>query len=424
MKFSSHWWDMFLETTQNLTKTAVLKNTMDKTETENLRKQVLEVISELAKLRTNKYGYRVYIDGALLDHKEMHRIYDLPPTVNESIEQWSSRVFGKNKFGIIINAGEKFSHGLSKNIALKTKPLLDKIGFPREGINFSIFIGNYDKTPLGIHKDPLGEDVMHFHLGPGDKVMYTWSKEEYDRLTTVEKYERKDTELFIPFATEFAFKEGDIYFMPEGEYHIGKQAELSIAVTFWRYNHTKEKLAKKLQSVISSQFLKENQDILLTDTNDVNNVDALEEVLDIFEIPKDLENLNYKDLMRQAYLDLKYSLQSNAGYKTSPFPKADEKIINSEDFIEIEEPYKILYKESLDKSKLHIYVRGIKIELNNFECIKIFIDKINNEKVLKVSDLLKILDPDWDENIGLYILSEIHKNNGIKITEIEEIVNL
>ena len=246
MNFNSNWWDMFLETTQNLSKTSVIKNTMDKTETENLRKNVLEVISELAKLRTNKYGYRVYVDGILLDYKEMNRIYDSPPTIYESIEEWSSRVFGESKFGIIINAGEKFSHSLSKNIALKTKPLLDKVGFPREGINFSIFIGNYDKTPLGIHKDPLGEDVMHFHLGPGDKTMYTWSKEEYERLTTIEKYDRKETELFIPFATEFAFKEGDMYFMPEGEYHIGKQAELSIAVTFWRYNHTKEKLAKKL----------------------------------------------------------------------------------------------------------------------------------------------------------------------------------
>jgi hypothetical protein len=413
MNFDNLWWDAFIKKTHNLKKTSVFKNAMDKKETEFLRTYVLEILIELSKLRTNEYGYRVYIDGVLLDNKGMNKIYDAPPLKNENLEQWTNRVFKDSKFGMIINAGEKFNLKLSKNIALKTKPLLEKIGFPREGINFSIFIGNYDKTPLGIHKDPLGEDVMHFHLGPGNKTMYTWNKKAFEKLTKKGGFDRKDTESLIQYADEFPFEEGDIYFMPEGEYHIGKQEGLSIAVTFWRYNHTKEKLAKKLQNVVSSQFLQENDELLDTDTNDLNDLSGVDEILETFEIPEEMENMNFKNLMKEAYKDLRYSLHSNAGYKTSPFPIKKDIIFDNNDKIQIETPFKILYKESLDKTKLHVYVRGVKIELKNFDCIKSFINEINKENPIKIIDLLGFLDKEWDDEIGLYILDLLYKNHGI-----------
>ncbi|MBB5644842.1 hypothetical protein [Pedobacter cryoconitis] len=413
--YSTEWWDGFLVKTKNLTETSVFKDCMVKQETKLLRTYILQIIQTLAKLRTNKYGYRVYIDGKLLDRVEMNRIYDAPPHDNEEVEDWVERVFGDKKFGMILNLGEKFNLDLSKNIALKTQPYLEKVGFPREGINFSIFIGNYDKTPLGIHKDPPGQDVMHFHLGPGDKTMYTWGKDEYENLTTNLKFEKQDIDGLLPYSTEFSFKEGDMYFMPEGEYHIGKQDGLSMALTLWRYNHTKDKLAKKLQNVIFSQFLKQNDDLLLSDKNDLNNVDGLEETLEVFDIPGEMENLNFKDLMREAYKDLRYSIHSNAGYRTSPFPLDHDILFKMDDEIILEKPYKILYKLSLNQEKIHMYVRGIKLELNNFDGIISLLNRINIGKKERVSDLLSILDQTWDQETGLYILNLIYKNHGITI---------
>jgi hypothetical protein len=411
--YSSEWWDEFLEKTNHLTKTCIFDECMDNNETTLLRKYVLQVIQVLANLRTNKYGYRVYIDGKLLDNVGMNFMYDNPPKDNELIEDWVSRVFEDKKFGMIINLGEKFNLDLSKNIALKTKPYLEKIGFPREGINFSIFIGNYDKTPLGIHKDPPGQDVMHFHLGPGDKTMYTWGRNEFEDLIDNKKFDKLNVESLLPYSTEFSFKEGDMYFMPEGEYHIGKQDGLSMAITFWRYNHTKDKLAKKLQNVIVSQFLQKNDDLLTTDKNKLDDVSGLDETLNIFEIPVEMENLGFKDLMKEAYKDLRYSIHSNAGYRTSPFPKEKDILFDLDDILQIEKPFEILYKESLDKQKLHIYVRGIKVELNNFECIISLIKKINIGNPIKVLDLLNVLDHTWDKEIGFYILNLIYKNHGI-----------
>ena len=347
----------------------------------------------------------------------MNLIYDAPPYDHEEVENWVERVFGEKKFGMILNLGEKFNLDLSKNIAIKTQPYLEKVGFPREGINFSIFIGNYDKTPLGIHKDPPGQDVMHFHLGPGDKTMYTWGRKEFENLIANQKFDKQDVAGLLPYSTEFSFKEGDMYFMPEGEYHIGKQNGLSMALTFWRYNHTKDKLAKKLQNVIFGQFLKKNDDLLVSDKNELSDVNGLEETLDIFDIPIEMENLNFKDLMREAYKDLRYSIHSNAGYRTSPFPFEQDILFEMDDVIVLEKPYKILHKLSLNGEKIHVYVRGVKLELNHFDCIISLLDRINIGKEEKIRDLLNILDQSWSEEIGLYILNLIYKNHGITIVK-------
>ena len=58
-KFGSVWWDNFLSTTKEMSKTAVIKNCMPKEETSLMRKYILEILSDIAKLRTNKFGYRV-----------------------------------------------------------------------------------------------------------------------------------------------------------------------------------------------------------------------------------------------------------------------------------------------------------------------------------------------------------------------------
>lgn len=415
--YSTEWWDDFLTRTDNLAKTSIFKDCIAKEETHLLRTYILQIIQTLAKLRTNRYGYRVYVDGKLLDNTGMTLVYDAPPYDNEELEDWVKRVFGEKKFGIILNLGEKFNLELSKNIALKTQPYLEKVGFPREGINFSIFIGNYDKTPLGIHKDPPGQDVMHFHLGPGDKTMYTWGRKQYENLITEQKFDKQDLAGLLPYSTEFSFEEGDMYFMPEGEYHIGKQDGLSMALTLWRYNHTKDKLVQKLQHVILSQFLKNNDDLLVADKNELNDISGVEETLDIFDIPTEMENLNFKDLMREAYKDLRYSIHSNAGYRTSPFPIEEDVLVNLDDVIVLEKPYKILHKVSLNQAKLHVYVRGIKLELNNFDCIISLINEINKGYPAKVEYLLTILDRNWDQEIGFYILNLLYKNHGITIVK-------
>lgn len=413
--FSPKWWDSFLHKTDNLRKTAVFKNCMTKKDTLLLRKQVLQIIQTLSKLRTNRFGYRVFEEGKQFEKDRLHEFYDQPPLDSEDLATWSKRIFGDKNFGIIINCGEKFHVELSKNIALKTEPYLEKIGFPREGVNFSIFIGNYSKTPIGIHRDPHGEDVMHFHLGPNKKTMYTWSEETYNNLVEEKKISKDDLEQLLPHSVEFSFEEGDMYFMPEGEYHVGKQEGLSIAITFWRYNHPKDTLTRKLllESIFQEYFDVDGDLSLSADRNPLNSLEGLNETLLRFKIPDDYNRMNLKEFIGEMYKDLRYSIHSNAGYKEAPFVSKEIVPFDENDIVQIEQPFEILYKESINHEKLDVFVRGNKFTLGNFKCIKLFLDEINKGEKITVSDLLKILNDDLDEEIGIYILELIHQNHGI-----------
>jgi len=413
--FSPIWWGEFLTATENQTKTAVLTDCLEKVETALFRNYVLEILRTLAKLRTTKHGFRVYIDGLKLAENEMSKVYDFPPEEGETLEEWTVRVFGEKKFGMIINLGEKLNVDLANEVAKKMLPLFHKIGFPREGVNFTIFIGNYDKTPLGIHQDPAGQSVTHFHLGPADKTMYTWDKHEFPQLLDQKGLLITAVDELLPYATKYTFSEGDVYFMPEGEYHIGKQEGLSIAVTIWQYNLTKSKLLKKLVGSVIEQFAKDDTTLNVPDLNPLDSYSGIESTIDLLSLPPDMEKLNLPDLLREAYIDLRYSIQSNSGYRTSPLTLEDMHLFDDEDTIQVVEPFPILCKISNDKQRLQIFIRGVKIEFTYFQCIERLIEVINDKAEHKVKDLLNLLDENWESSTGKYLMGLFYKHHGIAI---------
>lgn len=415
VKFDSAWWDHFLQTTGNMTQTSVLKKCISPGDVSKMKKLILQVIIELAKVRTNHYGYRVFIDNKLLDVNEMNQVYDNPPFENEDMEDWCKRVFKGKEFGIIINSGERFNPELAQMLAIKTEPLFEKLGFPVEGINFTLFIGNYGHTPIGIHQDMPGENVIHYHLGPGKKKMYTWSKQHYEELEKTHNH--KDIGKFLPHAEIFSFEEGDLYFMPQGVYHIGEQESLSTALTFWFYNHAKNRVVEKLHTILLEQYLIENNELLSPDRNPLDDYSRIEDILSTYQIPRYMEGLPMKEAIREAYKDLRNSISSNAGYRTSPFPNKDDIEFTSTDRIMAEYPYKIRYRESLDGESLYIYARGMKIAFKNFDCIKKMINVINDGYTLTVGEIMGLLDAGWEPEVGHYILSLFHKYHAIRLVE-------
>lgn len=413
--FSSVWWNHFLETTNSMTQTSVFKDCLSKEDTNQMREYILEILADIAQLRTTNFGYRVYIEGQLLESNDMIDIYDSPPVKGDTIESWVKRTFGDKKFGMIINQGERFNLELSKQIAIKLKPLLDKIGMPTEGFIFTLFVGNYDSTPLGIHLDLPGKSVIHFHLGPGGKKMYTWDTKEYESLVGEKKYNNQEVSKYLPYAQEYPFEEGDLYFMPEDTYHIGTQSGLSVAIACWCNNKAAYDFATRLQGMVAEKYLEKTQENLKADKNPVEDTSGVNKTLDLFNLPDEYEELSFKEMMKEIYKDLRYSLYSNGGYRKSPIATKNETDLKPESTIQSEYPFKILYKESLNKDKLHVFVRGTKLELNNFGCIKSLIDEINKGEPMQVANLLSLLDEEWDESVGIHILSLFYKYNGIVI---------
>ena len=416
--FSARWWDAFLAESELQSRPRIFRNVLGQQRVTAYREHVLEILRCLARLRSARYGYRVYVDGAKLSDAEMALVYDAPPHDGETLEDWVARVFGERKFGIILNAGEKFVAELSDDVAALLAPLFARIGFPREGVQFSIFIGNYDKTPLGIHQDKRGENVMHFHVGPGDKTMHLWQRDRYKALLEETGLTRDRVDELRAHATRFDFGPGDVFFMPEGEYHIGSQDGLSIGITVWQYNHTNDHLASNLHQMVFRQFDVQPEILIHGDDRPLEDTSGLDDVLAKFRLGPDLAPLCYEDLMRSTYRDWRYCLHSNAGYRNAPFPRKGAPPIDPDGELRCTPPYRILHRRTDDGTKLHVYVRGQRFEMRYFPCVIALVEALNTGRPHRVRDLLRLLDPSWDERIGLHVLQEIHVRHGIEATKV------
>ncbi|MES2118788.1 MAG: hypothetical protein V4578_26710 [Pseudomonadota bacterium] len=411
--FSDSWWQRFQEQTGGLTRPSVFKDCLDEERIAFYQEAVLHIVRDLAALRTVQYGYRVYIDGRQLDSDEMEQIFDLPPAPGETFAAWVARAFGQRKFGMIINSGEKFHLGLMTDVAATLAPLFQDIGLPRDGINFTIFIGNYDQTPLGIHQDKRGENVMHFHLGPGSKTMHLWDKQQYLALSAQDGFDRKQIEALRVHATEYTFGSGDLFFMPEGEYHIGSQDGLSMGLTVWQYNHSDDLLAKHLHERLFKQVRVTQSQRIRDDRNPLDDSSALDELLAVYRVRDELKDMNYSELLRETYTEWRYCVHSNAGYRHPPFELEDAAALTPDDVVQSEYPYQIQVRTS-EAGKMQVYVRGRRIDFKHFPCVQAMIAAINQGRRHRVSELLAMLDADWDRRIGLYILDQLHQRRGLR----------
>jgi len=188
----------------------------------------------------------------------------------------------------------------------------------------------------------------------------------------------------------------------------------SVGLTLWFNNKLKSELAIKLLKVVEDPYLKESTKTMVPDKNDLEDLRASQQAIDLFKLPKDLENLPFKDFMKEIFKIHKYALFSNSGYGTSPLPKEKETEFSIEDSIILEKPFVIKYVDSLDGQNLLVFIRGTKSVLRNFEGIKSLIDEINKGKKVSVKYLLSLLDKDWKEDIGIFILNLIDTHYGIR----------
>ncbi|MCD4486013.1 hypothetical protein LQR31_16185 [Chromobacterium vaccinii] len=412
-KFGDAWWEDFLHESRQLSSPVVFKGALDDGRVAAFRQAVLELLATRAALRERPYGLRVYATGRLLNRDELERFYDCPPLPGESLEAWGGRAFPGMPYGIILNAGEKFHHQLSREIALILAPLFQKVGLPRDGVQFSIFIGDYDKTPLGVHQDLRGENVIHFHVGPGAKTMYLWEPERYRQLTEEEGLAKRDFAALKPYARTFHFEAGDLFFMPEGTFHIGEQSELSIGITVWQYTHTNQAMAKNLHAFLLKQLDGEADDAIVHDPSPPDDARALDAILAKRRLPEEYRGRDYDQLLRLAYLDWRHCLASNAGYRSPPFPREGKASLAPGDRVQAEAPYRMLTRDTTP-GRMAVYVRGNKLEMNRHPGLIAMLDQLNQGQACAVAELLGLLDPRWPAKVGLHLLGELLHWRGIR----------
>ncbi len=422
--FNTKWWESFIKQTKNFTETTVVKNAIEGSLITQLKNSVLEGLRSRI---TNKdeEGLRIYFpdESIKADDDFFDTFFNTPPKKEEKIEEYCNRVF-KNKFGLIINVYEKHSDFISHKIRKIITPLFDKIGIPATGFDVTVFIGNYGWTPLGIHQDNIGENVMHFHLGPGKKTMYTWEQEKYNKLTN-SKHNNFDIEPLLEYANKYDFSEGDIYFMPWDKFHIGKADELSIAVTLWFDNPTKVKFFDKVMNTFYTSYIEDNKDIMNPVIDYENSSLPFETFLSTIKNREYFLSLSTEDFFKYLYEEYKLSLASNGFWQAPPLSLKEKENYDVENFMFLEGkviqsnyPFKIYYKREFNNS-LSIFVRGSKINIKFNKNVILMIDRINKNKPINVNELISDIVKEWSKEVALYIISLIYDKRGIEIIECE-----
>ena len=366
--FSIDFWRDFLKTNNDFTETCVIKDAISSEMLNELNLGIMEVLSNRLSMKDINNGFRIYIEGKEQDDDYLKKICETPPLNSDNIKSYTDKIFDK-KFGFIINSGERHSDYISHNILKAVKPLIDLKGIPPLGIEITIFIGNYGWTPLGIHQDHRGENVIHFHLGPGGKKMYIWDEEKYKELTNL-KHNNTDIEPLLPHAKEFIFGTSDLYYMPWNKFHVGYSDELSVGITLWFNNPSKYKYFNRIIESFVTQFVKKETEIIGNKYNLLENVEnSSKDIFDILEVENEVINSSVKDFMNFITEEFNYNIISNGGWQTIPLSMKDKIGYDVDnDYMKLENVkiktdslFKILHKKKNDI--LFVYVRGSKFQI-------------------------------------------------------------
>ena len=418
-KLSKEWWLSFLNRNENFTNTCVFNDAFKEEDVAHLTKGVEEVLYERINGSSFDSGFRLYSEGSQLKTSEAVKLLtENKPKDEEDIISYCERTFDE-KFGIIMNYNECYSDKLAVRVNEMIKPLFEMIGTPPLGFEITVFVGNYGWTPLGIHTDGVGENVIHFHLGPGNKTMYTWDKETYEKLVGKGVHNNKDVEPLLEHAKKWEFGPGDVYYMPWFENHIGYSKDLSIGVTLWFRNCSNQKYASELLRIFRNQFMSKDKRIIPCQVDYLNNESTFENFESMVSkyVPK--EDATLKDFLHEIYTDFKHCISSNGGWRYPPVAKTKDKKSEEEQtnrlehsVISIIAPFKILYRNINDKTLL-VYIRGSKLKLNYFQDLVELIELLNTGKAVHVDDIIQ--NSALSSDVICYFLWMLEKNMGIKV---------
>ena len=147
----------------------------------------------------------------------------LPESCDVSLEAYARRVdelLRHRKFGLIAEHFQIHDSSIWFRIREFLQGLYEFTGLPGEDTKATIFIGNYDRTPLGLHK---GNSHNFMFVLYGRKRIRLWPKKYFKKSDRIEHSIAYDK--FNEDSILLEGNPGDILYWPSGYWHIGESAE-------------------------------------------------------------------------------------------------------------------------------------------------------------------------------------------------------
>lgn len=159
-------------------------------------------------------GYKLFIDGVQVHDEELLEL--LPVRKDRSLEGYHRRMNSMFEDYCLV-CDELLQVYQGEKLAHFSRQLFQNVGHPVRFAEVGLYLGNYRKTPFGVHVDGCG--VFSFPI-EGKKTFRTWSGSfgrkhpELDRTFNYSK--------FIKNSRVLQGKPGDMIYWPSSEWHIAE----------------------------------------------------------------------------------------------------------------------------------------------------------------------------------------------------------
>jgi hypothetical protein len=325
--------------------------------------------------------------------------------------------------------------------------LYNSLGYLNCDHYYSIFYGNYNKTPFGVHdhnypQEPT-ESAFYFPI-EGSKSMRTWTPEFVNRnkkLKGSTQYEE-----FVENSTLLEAEAGGIIYWPSDRWHIGdsKGGDVSLVIAIINSNNFVQPIAYLLREEINKisgnslrkYFLEKIGEFIVNSSRRNGKKKAF---FDSDNLQKSAETIPdaiqsdakiFKYFLDESIVEIactKLWLSMLTGYGFSPLipnqfleTKQDQLMIN--DSVQVSPNRQILWRK-LDKNRIAIAVNGIPTVVPLYCNIEVLIKAINSGRVQSVKSILEELESLVNEDNQreysaegiLVLLNTLLGNGGIKI---------
>jgi hypothetical protein len=220
-----------------------------------------------------------------------------------------------------------------------------------------------------------------------------------------------EIEQLIPFATKYIIEAGDLFYMPHGYYHVGRNIGFSKSVTIWLEDLTEEKLIDRLVLYLSSQIFKsEGNNVIPSDRSSIASTSFLySRIKHLIRNDEGVLKLSVKDLIQRCLKEYKYLIASNNSYVPRPLRESGNSTSKVEwtEIVQVNSKYKLLV--STNQKVLKVFWMGTSFSLPNSYSVRKIVRLIQKGGSIKTQDLIATLHKDFDSESSLEIINVLVK---------------
>ena len=311
-------------------------------------KMLVQYADQCRKLK-DPAGFKFFIHGYKASEADVLQV--LPTKKDQNLLGYHARMKELFKdYCLVCDGLLDVSSNYQKALQSFTQGLYQAVGFPNRFTEVGLYLGNYKKTPFGVHVDSCG--VFSFPVA-GIKKFRLWSPEYIEKnpsLNRAHSYAKHKAQSKLLVA-----KPGDMTYWPSSAWHIAESSgEFSAtwSLGVWVDRSHKKVIADVINEFLMAQTFKHTAEVttpfaqLHSDQGEISNLpasyaDSLKQILSIKH--SDLENVFKSQWMQHI---------SSYGFKTNP---ASDLIVDSKSRLSLLELTKPILWTRQTKAKRKIY---------------------------------------------------------------------